>query len=315
MPLARSLPAFAAISLALHGALTLLPAAVTLAERLLHPHTRLPENVAMSGTSMETDAPSPNLAGTPPGAAQREIEVDTSLEPPDEPAATPPEPAAALPEPPAPKPAPPAAEPAPPAGAVKPRPPAPKPRRAQATPRASIPVGAAAPAASVAGTPAAGTFGAEGLAPGVRRLGYAFTRAIPAATPSDAAWRELPPGSVGTIRIELSVDAEGRLGPLELWRSRPGEPEPPSALLRMVQRTLLLLRAGQFALSGSNGAGRERLTIEVRLRDDTPDEEPTQEVVQKKFDGARPGYPGTASFRYGTGRVFEAKVTTTPAPN
>jgi outer membrane biosynthesis protein TonB len=313
MHLARSLPAFAAISLALHGALTLLPGAAALAERLLHADARPPESVAMNGTSMETDAPSPNLAGTPPGAAEGEIEVDTSLEPPDERAATPPEPAAALPQSLPSEPALPAAERAPPTSAPKPRPPAPKPRRAPATPRA--PAGAAAPAATVAGAPAAGTFGAEGLAPSVRRLGYAFTRAIPAATPSDTAWRELPAGSVGTIRIELSVDPEGRLGPLELWRSRPGEPEPPGALLRMVQRTLLLLRAGQFALSGSNGAGRERLTIEVRLRDDAPDEEPTQEVVQKKFDGARPGHPGTASFRYGTGRVFEAKVTTTPAPN
>ncbi len=315
MPIARSLPAFAAISLALHGSLSLLPGAAALAERLLHPEARLPESVAMSGTSMETDAPSPNLAGTPPAPEQREIEVDTSLEPPDEPAVTPPEPAAALPEPPAPEPAPPAVATAAPATAAKPKPPAPRPRRTQPPPRASVPAGAASPAASVAGAPAAGTFGAEGLAPGVRRLGYAFTRAIPAATPADSAWRELPAGSVGTIRIELSVDAEGHLGPLELWRSRPGEPEPPSALLRMVQRTLLLLRAGQFALSGSNGAGRERLTIEVRLRDDSPDEEPTSEVVQKKFDGARPGHPGTASFRYGTGRVFEAKVTTTPAPN
>jgi outer membrane biosynthesis protein TonB len=311
MPLARSLPAFAAISLALHGSLSLLPGAAALAQRLLHPDAR-PESVAMSGTSMETDAPSPNLAGTPPGAEEREIEVDTSLEPPDEPAATPHESAAALRDSPAPEPAPPA--PAPPQPA-KPKPPAPKARRTQAAPRPSVPAGAAAPAASVAGAPAAGTFGAEGLAPGVRRLGYAFTRAIPAATPSDSAWRELPAGSIGTIRIELSVDAEGRLGPLELWRSRPGEPEPPSVLLRMVQRTLLLLRAGQFALSGSNGAGRERLTIEVRLRDESADEEPTSEVVQKKFDGARPGHPGLASFRYGTGRVFEAKVTTTPAPN
>src|SRR6185369_6602115 len=66
--------------------------------------------------------------------------------------------------------------------------------------------------ASTSGAPAAGTFGQEGLAPGVRRLGYAFTRAIPAATPADEAWRELPAGHVGTIRIELAVDENNRLG-------------------------------------------------------------------------------------------------------
>ena len=32
-------------------------------------------------------------------------------------------------------------------------------------------------------------------------------------------------------------------------------------------------------------------------------------IVQKKFDGASPGHPGKAYFRYGTGRAFEAKVT------
>ena len=98
------------------------------------------------------------------------------------------------------------------------------------------------------GAPAAGTFGQEGLAPGVRRLGYAFTRAIPAATPADSAWRELPTGHVGTIRIELEVDESNRLGALKRWQARPGEPAPPAVLERLVERTLLLLRAGQFAL-------------------------------------------------------------------
>jgi hypothetical protein len=159
------------------------------------------------------------------------------------------------------------------------------------------------------GAPAAGTFGQEGLPPGVRRLGYALTRAIPAATPADPAWRELPVGHVGTIRVQLAIDADGRLGAVERWRARPGEPPAPAVLERMVERTLLLLRAGQFALSGSNQPGTERLVIDVTLRDEAPEEEATDTVVQKRFDGARPGHAGSAYFRYGTGRVFEAKVT------
>jgi hypothetical protein len=143
----------------------------------------------------------------------------------------------------------------------------------------------------------------------VRRLGYAFTRAIPAATPADSAWRDLPAGHVGTIRIELAIDESNRLGVLKRWLARPGEPAPPAVLERMVERTLLLLRAGQFALSGSNRPGTERLVIDVWLRDEPAEEDATADVVQKKFDGAGPGHPGKAYFRYGTGRAFEAKVT------
>ncbi|HEY3668850.1 MAG TPA: hypothetical protein VGL19_22785, partial [Polyangiaceae bacterium] len=139
-------------------------------------------------------------------------------------------------------------------------------------------------------------------------LGYAFTRAIPAATPGDSAWRELPVGHVGTIRIELEVDADNHLGALKHWQAHPGEPAPPAVLERMVERTLILLRAGQFALSGSNQPGSERLTIDVTLRDEAAEDEGAEVVVHKGFDGATPGHPGKASFRYGTGRAFEAKV-------
>ena len=140
-------------------------------------------------------------------------------------------------------------------------------------------------------------------------MGYAFTRAIPAATPADASWRELPSGHVGTIRVELEVDESNHLGALKLWQSHPGEAAPPPVLMRMVERTLLLLRAGQFALSGSNQPGTERLIIDVTLRDEAADEEGADVVVQKKFEGATPGHAGKAYFRYGTGRAFEAKVT------
>ena len=126
---------------------------------------------------------------------------------------------------------------------------------------------------------------------------------------ADAAWRELPVGHVGTIRVELTVDDTNHLGELKLWQSRPGEAEPPAVLRRMVDRTLILLRAGQFALSGSNQPGRERLVIDVSLRDDAADDDGSETVVNKGFDGATLGHPGRAHFRYGTGRAFEAKVT------
>ena len=245
-----------------------------------------PNSIAMVGNSIEVEAPTPEVAAAP--ATPQPETVDVSALPAELDRKAEPDPGPA----PLPK-------------------PAPRPTRKPI--RAPHPVAAPPPApgsdAPTSGAPAAGTFGQEGLAPGVRRLGYAFTRAIPAATPADAAWRELPVGHVGTIRIELEVDESNHLGALKHWQARAGEPAPPAVLERMVERTLLLLRAGQFALSGSNQPGSERLVIDVQLHDEAADEDATDNVVNKGFDGATPNHPGKAHFRYGTGRTFEAKVT------
>jgi hypothetical protein len=279
-------------SVGLHAALLAVPIVAGLyGQPAPPPPDTRPNSVAMVGNSIEVDAPTPEVADTPATVAA-EPEPEPEPEPVD---------VKALPAEPASEPAP-AAIPAPP----RPRPQAP-PKPARSAPAAAS--GNAGSEAPTLGAPAAGTFGQEGLAPGVRRLGYAFTRAIPAATPADEAWRELPAGHVGTIRIELSVDENNHLGELKRWQARPGEAAPPAVLERMVQRTVLLLRAGQFALSGSNQPGSERLVIDVTLRDDAPDEESSSNVVNKGFDGASPGHPGRAHFRYGTGRTFEAKVT------
>jgi hypothetical protein len=278
-----------AISLALHGALVLLPLLAHWYARAPLPRLDpLPNSIAMVGNSIEVEAPTPEVAAAPAAPQPEPVDIATL---PTEPTAAPK--TATEPElESAPKPV--------HRPTAKPRP---LPRAASIAPPTSG-SDTAAP-----GAPAAGTFGQEGLAPGVRRLGYAFTRAIPAATPADAAWRELPAGHVGTIRIELQVDETNHLGALKHWQAHPGEPAPPAVLERMVERTLLLLRAGQFALSGSNQPGSERLIIDVHLRDDAPDEEASTDVVNKGFDGATPNHPGKAHFRYGTGRTFEAKVT------
>ena len=289
-------------SVGLHAAFLALPIFASLHGRATPapPLDTRPNSVAMIGNSIEVDAPTPELADAPAAAAAEPEPVDVKPLPAEAAAQAPPTPAA-----PRQKPEPDGASP--PANApARPRPKTP-PKAATAPPEAANPAtGTDAPTSAA---PTAGTFGQEGLAPGVRRLGYAFTRAIPAATPADEAWRELPAGHVGTIRIELQVDENNRLGELKRWQRRPGEPTPPAVLERMVQRTLLLLRAGQFALSGSNQPGSERLTIDVTLRDDAPDEESSNNVVNKGFDGASPGRPGRAHFRYGNGRTFEAKVT------
>ncbi|HXK17225.1 MAG TPA: hypothetical protein VNG33_05475 [Polyangiaceae bacterium] len=274
------------VSVGLHSALVLLPLLATWHSHVRPPPPELPNNIAMVGNSIEVDAPTPDVAATPasPAAATEAQPVDVKSLPTEVAPATEPAPAAAPPQP------------------------HPKPKL-KPPPSDAAAAGTTGAEAASTGAPASGTFGQAGLAPGVRRLGYAFTRAIPAATPGDSAWRELPVGHVGTIRIELAVDAENHLGALKQWQAHPGEPAPPAALERMVERTLILLRAGQFALSGSDQPGSERLTIDVTLRDESADADGAEVVVQKKFDGATPAHPGNAYFRYGTGRAFEAKVT------
>lgn len=294
------------VSVGLHAALLLLPILGRFHDPVRPPEpASLPNSVAMSGNSIEVEAPTPDFAAAPAAPPPAPDPVDVSALPPEPTRAPEPvrirDPEAA----PAPKPAPTKARNKPPTKAES----EPKPSARSSQPSSASSAAAAGADAPTTGTPAAGTFGQEGLAPGVRRLGYAFTRAIPAATPSDEAWRELPAGHVGTIRIELQVDEDNRLGELKRWQARPGEPAPPAVLERMVQRTLLLLRAGQFALSGSNQPGSERLTIDVTLRDEPAEEEGSDNVVTKGFDGATPGHPGRAHFRYGNGRSFEAKVT------
>jgi hypothetical protein len=288
-----------AVSLLLHGSLLLIPVlgAWHSAPRATQ---ELPNSVAMSGNSIEVEAPTPELTATPAApAAPEPTPVDV----------------AALPTEAAPNPA--AADRTKSDDVTAPPPrPARKPRdeRSKRPPTsAAAPTSASGSEAPTSGAPAAGTFGQEGLAPGVRRLGYAFTRAIPAATPADAEWHELPAGHVGTIRIELEVDENNRLGEVLRWQARAGEPAPPAILQRLVERTLILLRAGQFALSGSNQPGTERLVIDVQLRDGAAEGEGARVVVQKGFEGATPGHPGRAHFRYGSGRAVEAKVTIVPA--
>ena len=274
-------------------------------------------SVAMLGSSIEVEMPTDRLSE--PMAAAVDASEPSATEPPPAPAIAASEPAMAEPPPAivvektSPLRVEPKATPA-----TKPLPEASRPRARRARRRAVQKTPAAASATPSVGTPsgeqtqtkAPGTFGQEGVVlNGVRRLGYAFTRAIPAAGPADAEWRELPVGHVGTIRIELSVDESHQLGEARPLRVRPDEPAPPAVLERLVERTLLLLRGGQFALSDSNQPGVERLAVDVVIRNQAPDEDGADLVVQKGFSGASPALPGRAYFRYGTGRAVEATVT------
>lgn len=218
----------------------------------------------------------------------------------------------------------PAAEPAPraapapaPAGESAPvaKPVARRPRK-EAGARADKPEpageGQAAAAAAASGEsagepPASPNAGTAGDSPAVANLAKAFAKAVTAATHKDPTWDELPLGSAGSVRVAVHVDADGRIE-----RSLVAERDDvPVHLVKLVDRTLLLLRAGRFALSkGEAKAGSETLRIEVTLSsvEAQEDYEDPRHTVAMGFEPPRPGQPGRAYFVHAAGRRFDARI-------
>ncbi len=153
--------------------------------------------------------------------------------------------------------------------------------------------------------------GSPGVAPGVANLAKAFTRAITAATHRDAIWDELPLGKVGSFAVVVTLGDDGSITESELEHRK----DVAEHLVRMVDRTLLMLKAGRFALSreGSD-SGSESFQIDVVLSAGTPDEyaENPHDSSNMGFDPPLPDKPGRAYFDHASGRHFEAKVTLLP---
>jgi len=176
------------------------------------------------------------------------------------------------------------------------------PRPSSATSAASAP-----PAESASAEPA-GSLGAVGLPIGIRHFGRAFARALPAANTANPVWAALPLGRVGAIAIRVEIDAEGRVGALEF------EPDParPAALEAMVERALLLLRAGTFSVDPSAvRGGVERLTIDVTLSERPVSVREGYNPAHFHGLGSEPPTllrPGYARFTLNSGRHFEATV-------
>ncbi|MDI1481503.1 hypothetical protein [Polyangium sp. y55x31] len=147
-----------------------------------------------------------------------------------------------------------------------------------------------------------GSFGSEG-ASSVRDLGRAFTRALPMASGSDAAWAKLPVGSGGSIEVAVIISEEGKITGVE-----PLAPNPPAHLLKAAKNTMALLRGGTFALQGSSvTAGKQILRLSVELSDTDAPEDPSGAGafgLAHRWEGKR----GVASFTQTSGRHVEIKV-------
>jgi hypothetical protein len=155
-----------------------------------------------------------------------------------------------------------------------------------------------APGDRARGTPGGMRQEAEAAARGFAK---AFARALPVANSGDPIWGELPLGRVGFVRVSVTVDADGAIDRSQVW----DKPEkPPSHLTRLVDRTLILLRGGHFALT-NGGAGTETLRLDVTLSERPRETGP----LALGFEAPSPGTPGRAFFQLASGRFLEAKVT------
>lgn len=149
--------------------------------------------------------------------------------------------------------------------------------------------------------------GTSGSDPGLMSLPKAFAKAVTAATHKDPVWDELPLGSAGQIRVVIRVNDSGKIEETKLDE----KPAPPKPLVTLVERTLLLLKAGRFALKAEGRAGSETLRIEVTLSAVAAEEdyEDPRHTVAMGFEPPAPGRAGRSYFVHAAGRRFDAKIT------
>jgi outer membrane biosynthesis protein TonB len=163
--------------------------------------------------------------------------------------------------------------------------------------------------AAAAPSEAPATYGAAGQAAMERSLAKAFTRAIPAAISKDSIWSELELGPAGASKIEITIDEEGKIASADPERPQPKQ------LKRLLDRTLILLRAGRFALSRGEGAGTETLELEATISElpaKADESMNPRDPVQLGFEPPTGEKPGRAFFTLASGRHVEIRVRLVP---
>jgi hypothetical protein len=137
-----------------------------------------------------------------------------------------------------------------------------------------------------------------------RGFAKAFTRALPAANTGDPVWADLPLGHAGFVRVSVTVGADGSIDQVMVL-DKPRKP--PSHLARLVDRTIILLRGGRFALT-NGGAGTETLRLDVTLSERPMESGP----LALGFETPTAGNPGRAYFQLASGRFIDTKVSIEP---
>jgi outer membrane biosynthesis protein TonB len=163
-------------------------------------------------------------------------------------------------------------------------------------------------AAQASGTGEGGAkYGAEGQPSQVRSLAKAFTRALPEAARRDKRWTALPLGSAGKVSVTITLDDEGRITEAE------HDDTAPKHLQWAIDKSILLLKGGQFALGRETvaGAGTEKLeivaSVSMRAPSDDSFADPTH-TIDMGFETPRPEKPGKAYFTLASGRHVELEI-------
>ncbi|MCC6217846.1 MAG: hypothetical protein IT376_23510 [Polyangiaceae bacterium] len=169
---------------------------------------------------------------------------------------------------------------------------------ASATSAAARPPGSA----SSGGASAAGADVAGGP---VRGLAKAFVRALPEAANPDQVWRSLPLGESKEVRFTVSVDSTGKLTAVT------ADDGPPAHVMRMLERAVLLLRGGRFALDGAQvreGSASFRLRFRVERRAPVEDFGEPHHVQDLGHSPPERGKPGRAWFTLRSGLHVELTI-------
>jgi len=150
--------------------------------------------------------------------------------------------------------------------------------------------------------------GTAGTIRGVRNLAMAFARAVPMADSGNPAWQTLPIGPAGSLEITIEVNDEGKL-----VRATPADSfKAPNHLLRVVERTILLLKSGHFAISGTElGAGTMKLSLQATISqvETSVDNDPSATgPYALGFGSPQKNAPGYATFTLRSGRKVYIEI-------
>lgn len=159
----------------------------------------------------------------------------------------------------------------------------------------------AEPATAAPALPAPAPAGDAVVSAAPQDLADRFTRAVTEAEKNNPAWATHALGTVGSVLVRLSL----KDGVLE---APDFDGAPPALLRRLVEKTLFLLRRGNFALPFSRErAGEHWFRIEVRLSQ-------VEDVNRYAYERPTRSRPGRAFFVLPSGRLFQAFVDPNVAP-
>ncbi len=159
-----------------------------------------------------------------------------------------------------------------------------------------------------------GSYGSQGLPPGVSSLPGALTRVIPAAGRGDPIWQSLPAGPQRPFFVRVRVGADGQIAEAEVLESHDGSEVPPQ-FKHLRDRLLAFLGAGQFALQNNARAGTDLFKITITLSDlPLPEDEAPAALVNVGSEAPQGKKPGHAHFTLASGRHFEAVIEVLGSP-